>query len=838
MSALSETFTYDLKGDNLARARGGDVALYAMLTSRFMVAIFLGCLVLSVIAFGLQIIYPTPEIDLNGFSFLFLSIGGSVFLIFLFGLTFFPYRVQPQRPVNLLAATDKQFVNMVHGSSFELMKVLRRELHEKNTSLVGDFGENLFSTPAARDFLERLELDGPTCQAEIKKSIVPALSLGEFAHNALNIAAHSEAEGVEVIHALAVFFLHPKLQPFLRQQKLQESDIWFMVSWQEALLKEKARKARWWDKERLLRFSGIGLSWAAGVTPFIDRLGHLPAGNLWDTAYSRETEVDELITSLARSEEHNVLLVGHPGVGRLGVVKELAARISVGQAHPELNKLRLVYVHVGQLLSLAASGPQQLTVVFRALKEMERAGNVIAVLDGVSSILGGSKDAGVDLTDVLTPFFSSASIRVIVIMSNDEYYLRMESNDELMHLFDVIHIKPLSGEATLGLLALSVSVWERRTGMFLPYKTLREVITDTSHIMPQVPYPEKAFDVLEEAIVKAQSHGLYAVQPYDVQTMIASRIGVDTSAINPVENEKLLNLEDVIHERVVNQEKGVAAVARAMIRARAGVRTLSRPIGTFLFLGPSGVGKTETAKALSEAYFGADSYMQRLDMSEYQTEDAVQRLIGNMEHPVGNLTKLITEHPFTVLLLDEFEKASLAVQQLFLQVLDEGRLSDARAQEYSFKHAIIIATSNAGAEFIREHVDEAGNMPAEFEKQLRDYVLSQGLFRPELLNRFDGVITFVPLSRQHIRTIARLMLVKLNQRLDKQHGTTVIITPELLDFLGEIGYNAEFGARPMARAIQDTVEYAVAEKVMRGQVTPGKDMTLVIEELRALVKNN
>lgn len=220
-------------------------------------------------------------------------------------------------------------------------------------------------------------------------------------------------------------------------------------------------------------------------------------------------------------------------------------------------------------------------------------------------------------------------------------------------------------------------------------------------------------------------------------------------------------------------------------------------------------------------------------MSEFHGEDSVAALIGGSKQTVGRLTSLIADHPFTVLLLDEFEKASTAVHQLFLQILDEGRLTDARGQLFSFRHAIIIATSNAGAEVIREAV-ERGPLPTDFNDQLREHILREGIFRPELLNRFDGVVTFTPLSLEHIRQVALRMLQKLNKRLDAAHGVTVTVTPELVDYLVSVGYHPEFGARPMARAIQDTVEYAVAQRVIQGSITAGQRLTLSPAQLQRL----
>jgi ATP-dependent Clp protease ATP-binding subunit ClpC len=250
-----------------------------------------------------------------------------------------------------------------------------------------------------------------------------------------------------------------------------------------------------------------------------------------------------------------------------------------------------------------------------------------------------------------------------------------------------------------------------------------------------------------------------------------------------------------------------------------------------LFLGPTGVGKTETAKSLASVYFGSEDHMIRLDMSEFQEADSVSRLIGSASRPIGRLTSLIADQPFTVLLLDEFEKADPQVHQLFLQVFDEGRLSDAAGRAYSFVHTIIIATSNAGAELIRQ-ASKDGTVPADFDDQLKEHILKNNIFRPELLNRFDSVITYSALTKEHINQIAKLMLGSLNKRLDAEHGITIKIDKQLIDYLVEIGYDPEFGARPMKRAIQDSVEYVVSQMVLKNQVKPGQQISLSAQLLR------
>jgi ATP-dependent Clp protease ATP-binding subunit ClpC len=528
------------------------------------------------------------------------------------------------------------------------------------------------------------------------------------------------------------------------------------------------------------------------------------------------------------------LLVGPPGVGRLGIAKEMARRVRNNEAHPALNGLNVVYLHVGELLAQGNTNAGELAIISRVLAEMERAGNIIAIIDGLGSILGGEDGHPMNLTEMLLPFFSSLTVKVVVILSSDEYHLHLRSNEELIHFFEVVEVPSASEEETLQVLAAACPMTERESGVYLPYKSLRALVEGTSGILQQVALPERVFDILDEVIVEAQTAKQYVITADIINKLITKKVGVPVGQIEEQERENLLNLDEIMHTRLINQTYAVSAVARAMIRARAGVRNRHRPIGTFLFMGPTGVGKTETAKTLAAVYFGSEDNMIRLDMSEFQSETGVAALMGDASHPVGQLASMIQDKPFTVLLLDEFEKAHTTVQQLFLPILDEGQITDSRGQVVSFQHAIIIATSNAGAEYIRESYKD-GALPQGFDQQLRDYILRQNIFKPELVNRFDGVITFTPLSPEHVKEIAILMLKGLNKRLDAKHGITVDVNDDLINFLVENGYDPEFGARPMTRLIQDTVEYQMAQKVLQGTAQPGQPVMLPIESLRALL---
>lgn len=762
-----------------------------------------------------------------GSALLLTSGTAAVAVAFVFGATYFGRRLGT-------AAHHQGTWNIADHSDFLLLRIFDRPARHQTPKHLARAIEALLVSSAARSLLKRLELEEAAVIAAVGAQVIPQLSWEQFAAALWAEVTSLDQSVAFPEHAVAAVLLQPSLKGWLRSYDLQEQDIRVATWWLTSQRLAQREAARWWRAEQLLDFTGVGLSWTAGFTPLVDRLAHFPAEEAWDRVLiGRGEQVEQLITTLARQRQGNVLLVGQPGTGRLGVAIEMARRIRRGRAHPALNGRRVVYLHIGEILARGESTAGQLAAVAAVLAEMARAGNVVAVIDGIGSILGEG-EGRINLRDVLVPFLSSPDVRVVVLVSNEEYHLRLKRNEEVTQYFEVVQMPTLSGEQTFKVLALATPYIERRTGVYLPYKTLRTVIEDTDGVLPATPYPERAFDVLEEALVVAAQQRKKKLTTDHIHGVVSRKVGMPIGRITSQEREHLLQLEERLHDRIVNQSTAVTAVSRAVIRARTGVRTAERPIAAFLFLGPTGVGKTETAKALAATYFGAPHYLVRFDMSEFQGSDAVAQLIGSVTAPVGRLTSAIADRPYTVVLLDEFEKSHHTVQQLFLQVFDEGRLTDVRGQVVSFKHAIIIATSNAGAEFIRQAVAR-GPLPEAFARDLRDHVLEQNIFRPELLNRFDGVITFTPLSVEHIHEVARRMLVTLNKRLDMEHGVTVAITADLLTFLVEIGYHPEFGARPMARAIQDTVEYAVAGRVIKGLITAGQELVITPAELRSLV---
>ena len=355
---------------------------------------------------------------------------------------------------------------------------------------------------------------------------------------------------------------------------------------------------------------------------------------------------------------------------------------------------------------------------------------------------------------------------------------------------------------------------------------MKKTIEDADRYITTTPFPGKAIELLDETAVYLTTIKHKSVMRWtDVDELLASKLEMPIGALQKGEQEKLANLETFLHKRVIDQEEAIRAVSSALRRARLNVSSTNKPIGSFLFLGPTGVGKTETAKALAQVYFGKEEAMLRFDMSQYQKEEGLERLIGSMKLGTpGELTVKLTDRPFSLLLLDEIEKADKGVLNLFLTLFDEGYIADQTGKKVSAKNTIIIATSNAAAEYLRESINK-GITGNNLQNGVINYVQEQHIYSPEFLNRFDAVIVFTPLSEGHLREVAKIMLNNLNKRLAPRE-ISIAITPTLIKKLALLGFDPAFGARAMKRVITEKIEDEVAKRLLDGSAKKGEQIMI------------
>ena len=622
--------------------------------------------------------------------------------------------------------------------------------------------------------------------------------------------------------------VEPAFREWLLFFDLEQDDWLGATAWVVREIEDRARAARWWSRENLLRGPGLADDWSYGETYLWDRYARDLVAEVPPAARSElgldETENPALVnlqTVLCRSQEANALIVGPAGAAAAGLLNDLAAALKSGTAAAPLRGRRLLLLLTARFLADCpdrSTFERQLT---RLLEQALHAGNAIVALDNLPALLSAGEALGADATALLDIFLQNRQLPVIALADEDSFHRLIEPRLTLMQRFEKVNAPPASATQVLPQLEREALALERRHGVTITYQALAAIVQNAEQYFGDEAVADQALDLLVEAVPRLLGRGRSVLDRAMVEELVASKTNVPLGAIGPEEKQKLLGLEAALARRVVGQKAALAALAGALRRLRAGVRNPKRPIGSFLFLGPTGVGKTETAKALAAVYFGREEALLRLDMSEYQSADALPRLIGSVAgNEPGILANLLRQNQFGVLLLDEFEKTNREVLNLFLQILDEGFFADTRGRRVNARNLIFIATSNAGAELIWQMVG-AGQDPALRREELVNHLIESGVYRPELLNRFDDIVIYHPLNDEELRAVARLLLARLAARL-VERGIGLTVDDTLVGAVARGGSNRQFGARPMQRLIQDQVEQRLAEALIRNEIRRGQ----------------
>lgn len=605
---------------------------------------------------------------------------------------------------------------------------------------------------------------------------------------------------------------------------LKVEDIENLTWWLESIEEKIAERKKFWEYRNLARKGSLAKEWSAGYTLTLDKY------SIDWTDYIKQKGFEEIIghqdtieqveRALSRTEFNNVLLIGEPGSGRGSIIQALAQKSLFGESFPNLNYKRVVELDIPSLLAQFENSEEVEAILDKIFREVIYAGNIILVINEFHNFVGQLARPGIiDISGVLVPFLKFPQLQIVAITTFVGLHRYIEQNPSVLSLFGKVEVSEISAEETIRLLENLALALEQKYKKFISYPALRETVNYSKRYMPTIPFPKKALDLLDEIMVYlVRSTTDKVLLPEHVAKIISKKVQVPVGELELKEKELLLNLEVLIHQRIINQEEAVNEVSAALRRARTEVTVRKGPMGCFLFMGPTGVGKTETSKALAEIYFGSEEKMIRLDMSEFQAIGDIPRLIGASEEE-GLLTTAVRENPFSLILLDEIEKSHPNVLNLFLQVLDEGHLTDGQGQKVDFKNSIIIATSNAGYQVILEAI-KRGKPMSEIKDELLDFLFKEGIFRPEFINRFDAVVVFKNLSKENLLDIAELLLRKLKEGLEKK-GIEFIVTEPLKERIVELGYSPIFGARQMRRVIQDNLENVLASAVLSDQLKKG-----------------
>jgi ATP-dependent Clp protease ATP-binding subunit ClpC len=549
----------------------------------------------------------------------------------------------------------------------------------------------------------------------------------------------------------------------------------------------------------------------------------------------REREYHQLQESLSKRENNNVLLIGEMGSGKEQIVRYFAKESFTGMAEKGLQHKKILEILIGPLLAGVGSRADLESRLQAIIEEVSHARNIMLYIPSMQNLLGSSA-FGLDLSGALVPYLRDGNLPIIAAMTSGSFKTYMEHN-ELMELFTPIKLEELSGEYILPMLMQKSRAIEEKEHVIVTYRALVAAVKYGDRYKQESVLPGSAIDLLEDTISSIPTDESHSYAPSkrrlvaeaDVTKKVEEKTKIALSEPDAQEKDLLLHLEDELHRRVIGQNEGISALSEAMRRLRSGVEEQKKPI-SFLFLGPTGVGKTETAKTLASIYFGGEDAMIRLDMSEYADEAGARRLLGAMPgqgDERGELTEKVHDHPYSLILLDEFEKAHQSILDLFLQVLEDGRLTDNKGKTVSFINTIIIATSNAGSEYIREQIAHSVVVDKQFQKSLLSYLQEHRIFRPELLNRFDDVITFRPLSQTEVASICTLLLQKVAKNLQDK-DIAVSFNRQVIEQVAREGYDQEFGARPLRRYIQEKIEDLLARKLLSNELERGSKVRVLV----------
>jgi len=690
--------------------------------------------------------------------------------------------------------------------------------------------EKLFEEREIRHLLAKSELN----EGDFKSRIISAFKNNseELITTSFNLALENKSRYVEIEHLfLSLLINTPNIGTLLSMfnsdiETVKQASFWIVDE------REKMARVYMWQEDYVKPpQGGIGKGMLGRVTPNLDSVStditkEVRKGRIKDII-GREGEIKK-ISEILDGDKNDILMIGESGIGKTSIINGIAYDVMTGTKYKTLKNKRIVSLNIGTLIAGDDKGGKVAERITTVFKETEESGDIILFIDEMQNMVTGmGEEGGYDSTifSILENYISKNRIRIIGAVTMENYRKYIEKNEAISRLFQNIEINESSKKDTVEILKQSSKDIEKRHEILITYPAIVSSVELSEKLIHDRALPDKAKDVIERASASVKNSTKYLTSD-EVEIEISEMTKVPIAAIEKDEADKLLKLGSEMKKRVIGQDQAINKIELALQRARTGIRNERKPIAGFLFVGMTGVGKTETARTLLSCYFGDDNNLIRLDMSEYQQVDSLNRIVGSSDgHIQGTLAEKVRNSPFSLVLIDEIEKAHPNILFTFLQILDEARLTDTAGNEVDFSNTIVIATSNVGTRSIQK-VSKANGTYEEMQKAAMAQV--REIFAPELLNRFTAVVVFNPLSSENLKKITSIMLERVKETV-LEKDIEIYFKPELIDELIKRGYSTEWGARPMARVIEDSVESYIALKILKKEVHPGDKLMLGTE---------
>ncbi len=756
---------------------------------------------------------------------------------------------------HLMDASKKEEINSADyltGKNFRLIEKAFERSIIKQTSLHLELAESLFEAEMVEEGLRRLDVDpdefSQKLSSLLKESSIPATReekyrmLETLLSDALRTAFSSGHKSILVCDIFSSLALTPdaELGRLFRTFSLTAQDLEQAMVFSQASRRARALSLSGMIPEghKRIRHRVMNRAWTARPTPLLDSFGidytDLAREGAIGLLIGHEKEYARTIDAISKSVSPNALLIGESGVGKESVVKHIAFSIIKDKVPAALFDKRLVGVDLSRLI--AGAEPQEVqSRIQKIVEEIYSAENIILYLPDIHNLLKTSGSAYMSAADALLPIIQSGRFPVIGSTYPREMKRDIEAHSDFAGLFESINVEEISVEEAERVLTLSSILLEKQMKIEVSFGAIKTAVKLAKKYFSKGKFlPTSADELLKLAAGRAKDGGKKRLTAEEIMDVVESRINIPVKEADEDETGKLLNFEKIVHEKFINQEEAVKAVGDSLRAYRSGLARKGGPIASFLFVGPTGVGKTELAKIVTKMQFGSKDMMVRFDMTEYQDKQSFQRFIGSADGGVrGALTDAILEKPYSLVLLDEFEKAYPDILNLFLQVMDDGRLTDGMGRVVDFQNTIIIATSNAHSDIINTALGSGQSM-TEISEYLKKKLTD--VFKPELINRFSKVVVFRELSIEELAVVAKLQLAELAETLGEQ-GIELSFDDSVALYIVKAGYDRAFGARPIRRTIEEKFRAELAQKILRKEIYQGSNVRVVIESEKIVFKS-